>query len=78
MAKGAPEMDATSVFLQGEMLLLPASLGDSPRSAGGSDSGFFQITAPSLIPEAGRFLCAAFRREVCFSQPSGSPKSKTH
>ena len=35
---------------QGELQLPLASLGDSLRSAGGSDLGFFQITASALDP----------------------------
>ena len=34
--------------LQGELQLLPASLGGSPISASGSDSGSFQVTASAL------------------------------
>lgn len=37
---------------QGALQLLPASPGDSPRPAGGSVPGSFQMTAPDLGPGA--------------------------
>ena len=52
---------------QGELQLLPASLGHSPRSAGGSDPGFFQITASALGPRACDILCTPFRSGVSIS-----------
>lgn len=46
----------------GELQLPPASLGHSPRSAGGSDPAFFQITASALGPETYAILCMPFNR----------------
>ena len=45
----------------------PASLGGSPRSAGGSDPGSFQITASVLGPRACKMLCAPFKSGVSIS-----------
>ena len=53
----------------GELQFPPASLGGSPRSAGGSDAGSFQITASA--PDPG--VC-----EILHAQPSGSPVCMSH
>ena len=64
---------------QGELQLPPASLRGSPRSAGGSNPGSFQITASVLGPRACEILCVPFKSEVSFPQPSGqSPESQPH
>ena len=52
---------------QGELQLPPASPRDSPRSAGRSDPGSFQITASALGPGACEILRASFKAEVCTS-----------
>ena len=57
----------------------PASLGDSPRSAGGFDPGSFQMTASALGPRACEILYVPFKSEVSyFPQPSGSCESQSH
>ena len=49
MVEGAPHKWLLPVSeSQGEMQLPPASLGDSPSSADGSDRGSFQMTASAL------------------------------
>ena len=53
--------------LQGELQLPPASPGGSPRSAGGSDPGSFQITASSMGPGVCEILCAPFESGVSIS-----------
>lgn len=55
----------------GELQLPPASLGHSPRSAGGSDPGFFQIISSSLVLECMRLCVQPLR--VDFPQLSVSP-----
>ena len=57
---------------QDELKLPPASPGGSPRSAGGSDPGFFQITASALGP--GDFVWALYEWHLYFPQPSDFPK----
>ena len=52
---------------QGELQLLPASLEDSPRSAGRSNPGFYQMTAFALGPGACEILCVPFKNEVSLS-----------
>ena len=59
---------------QGELRLPPASPGDSPRSAGGSDPDSIQLTASALRPGACEILCVPFKNGVYFPQPSGLPK----
>lgn len=51
----------------GRALVAPASLGGSLRSANGSDSGSFQITASTLVLRACEILSASFKRKVCVS-----------
>ena len=64
---------------QGDSSCLHVSLGDSPRSAGGSDPGSFQITASALAPWACEILCASFKKKDCyFLQPSECPECKPH
>ena len=64
---------------QDDSSCLHVSLGDSPRSAGGSDPGSFQITASALAPWACEILCASFKkRDSCFLQPSECPECKPH
>ena len=64
---------------QGELQLPPVCPGGPPRSAGGSDSGSFQITASALDPRACEILCVPFKSGVSyFPQPFGSPKRKPH
>ena len=62
----------------GELQLPPVCPGGPRRSAVESDSGSFQITASALGPRACEILCAPFRSGVCFPQPSGSLRSKSH
>ena len=52
---------------QGELQFPPASLGGSPRSAGGSDPGSFQTTASALGPRAYEILCAPFKSGISIS-----------
>ena len=60
---------------QDELWLPPASLGDSPRSAGRSASGYWQMAASALILEQVRFLCAPFKSGDSISHSSlGLPK----
>ena len=64
---------------QGDSSCLHVSLGDSPRSAGGSDPGSFQITTSALAPWACEILCASFKKKDCyFLQPSECPECKPH
>ena len=64
---------------QDDSSCLRVSLGDSPRSAGGSDPGSFQITTSALAPWACEILCASFKkRDSCFLQPSECPECKPH
>ena len=65
-------------YPQGELHLPTASLRGSPRSAGGSHPGSFQITASALGLRVCEILCAPFKNRVYFLQPSGSPESKPH
>ena len=70
-------MTAASVLRpQGESQLSPASLGGSPRSAGGFDPGSFQMTTSALGPRVCESLDVSFKRGVSLPQPSGSPKIK--
>ena len=55
------------LFPQGDLQLSPASPGDSPRSAGRSDPGSFQITASSLGPRACEILYVPFKSLVSIS-----------
>ena len=61
---------------QGELQLPPASLGDSPKSAGRSDPSSFQIAASTLGPVVCEILCVPFKSGFSFPQPSVFPKSK--
>ena len=63
---------------QSEPHLPFTSPGSSPRLAGGSDPGFFQITVSTLGPEACEILCMPFKSGVYFPQTSCSPESKLH
>ena len=59
---------------QDELQLPPASPGDSPRSAGRSDPGSFQITA-ALHPGVCEILCEPFKSGVSISHsPLSLPK----
>ena len=49
---------------QGELQVLAASVGDSPRSTGRSDSGSFQITTFPLGPRPYVILCVLFKSGV--------------
>ena len=51
----------------GESQLLPASLGESSRSAGESDPGSFQMTASAFGLRAHEILCALFKSGVSIS-----------
>lgn len=53
---------------QDELQWSPASLGGSPRSADGSDPGFFRITASSLGPGMCDILCAPCKSGDFISQ----------
>lgn len=60
---------------QGELQSPPASLGDSPRSAGRSASGYCQMTTSALILEQVRLWCAPFKSGDSISHSSlGLPK----
>ena len=60
---------------QGDSSCLHVSLGDSPRSAGRSASGYCQTTASALILEQVRLLCAPFKSGDSISHSSlGLPK----
>lgn len=49
MVVGAHQMAATTcLYRQNELQVSPASLGDSPRAAGESDPGSFQVTTSAL------------------------------
>lgn len=51
MVEEAPQYGLCQcLYLQGEVQLPPDSLGGSPRSASGSDSGSFHINASVLGP----------------------------
>ena len=60
------EWNSQSGYHQGELELLLA-LGDSPRSASGSDPGSFQITTSALGPQVLRFCCTCFKNGVSVS-----------
>ena len=49
---------------QGELQVLAASVGDSPRSTGRSDSGSFQINTFPLGPRPYVILCVLFKSGV--------------
>ena len=76
MVKGGPQNGYHQCLCPQDKLQLPsASPGDSPRSAGGSDPGFFQIIAFSLGPRACEILCTPFRIGVSIShRPLVLPK----
>ena len=60
---------------QGKLHLPPASLEGSPKSAGGSDPGSFQITASVLGLGAAEILCAPFKSGGSISySPLALPK----
>ena len=52
---------------QGELQWPSASPGSSPRSAGGSDPGSFQITASALGPGVCEIFCVPFNDGVSIS-----------
>ena len=57
----------------------PASQGNIPRLASGSDSGFVQITAFALGLRKCEILCELLcNRSLYFSQVSGCPQNKHH
>ena len=60
---------------QSELQLPPASLGDSPRLAGGSDPASFQITASALDPEPKHVRFCMCPLRGYFPQLSGTPTS---
>ena len=63
------------LYPEGKLQLPPDSLGYSPRSAGGSDPGSFQITSSALGPGACEILCASFESRVSISySPLALPK----
>ena len=60
---------------QGELQSLPASPGDSPRSAGRTDPGSSQITAFVPGPGVCEIFCVPFKREISISlSPLGLQK----
>ena len=63
----APQMPDASVCIQGLFQLLPSSPGDSPRSAGRSDSSSFLSIAYALGLRACEILCAPFKSGVSVS-----------
>lgn len=68
------------VYAQGEFSLASclSRIGGSLRSASGSVSGSFQITASARGLGACEILCAPFRDRVSFPQPHSSPIHKPH
>ena len=72
MVEGAPPSGGARVCAQDELQLPPASPRDSPRSAGGSDPGSFEITASALGPGAGETLHVCCKSESLF--PTALPK----
>ena len=73
----APQNDCHQCLCpQGECQLPPASLGDSSRSAGGSDPGSFQITVSALVSGVCEILCVPLRVESLFPTALGSPEGK--
>ena len=63
------------LYPQDELHLPVASLGDSPRLAGRSGPGSYQMTAFALGPRACEILCVPFKSEVSiFPSPVGLPK----
>ena len=66
-------MAAASIFVQNESQLPSSSLGGSPRSASGSDSGSFQITASALGPQVCEILCVPFDSGVSISHSPLTP-----
>ena len=62
---------------QGELQLLPASLGHSLRSAGGSDPGFFQITDSTMGLEVCNIWHSFFESRVCSVEPSDPPYARS-
>ena len=77
MLEWTPKMAAASVYIPKDELQLPlVSLGDSPRKAGGSGSGSFQVISSTLGFRSCKIVCAPFKSRVCFPQPFDSPKSK--
>lgn len=68
------------VCAQGEFSLASclSRIGGSLRSASGSVSGSFQITASARGLGACEILRASFRDSPCFPQPHSSPIHKPH
>ena len=62
---GSPEWLPAVSLPQRELQLPPASLGDSPRSAGGSDPGSLLPSAP--VPTTDKILCLSFQNGVSIS-----------
>ena len=68
VVEGAPQNGFCQCLrLQGELQLLPASLGDSLRSECRSDPGSFQMTASALGPNACEVLCEPVKSGVSIS-----------
>ena len=60
-----PSITATSIYTPWVSHSHPhTSLGDSPRSAGTSGLGFYQIFAFALGPNKHEILCTSFKIEV--------------
>ena len=76
VVEGAPKDSCCQCLCpQGELQLPPASLGDSPRSAGRSDPGSYQMFAFALGPKACEILCVPLKSKVSISPSSlGLPK----
>ena len=67
MVEGAPQNGCFQfLYPHCELQLPPASPGDSPRSAGRSNPGSFQIAAFSLGPGVCVVLCASFKSGISF------------
>lgn len=65
MIEAAPQNGRDQyLYFQGEFQLPPTSPGGSPRSAGMSDPGSFQIIVSALGPRACEILCAPFKSTV--------------
>ena len=68
MVEPAPQNGCNQCLCpQGELQLPPASPGDSPGSACGSDPGSFQMTASALGLGACEILCVPFKSGVSVS-----------
>lgn len=71
-------MAATRFYVSRVSSICP-SLGGSPRSVGGSDASFFQMTDSALSLTAYEILCVPFKSEVfIFHSPLAIPQNESH